>query len=158
MTDLIQDAAKVASAASSASGVASAVEGVVSTAAGGLLTSFLPYILGALGLVAASGWGIAAFQHYVTVPHYESVAATAKADLQSANAATAEANSNTEALRTTVQRQNQQIAGLQADAQAKADAANKAASAVVKRPLPAPPADKSADAVNAYLQSLRTSP
>lgn len=148
MSDAIQDVEKVASAAT----------GVVSTAAGGILTGVIPYLMGALALLIFGLAGAVAFDHYVIIPHYEAQAKIATADLQTANAATAESNASQAALRNTVQQQNQQIVQLTARATAAETAAQKIGSAVARKPLRPPPTLKSADAVNAYLQSLRTAP
>jgi hypothetical protein len=164
MTDLVQGAEKVVGA-STASGVATVVEDVTGGAAklafgavGGLLTGAVPYVCGVLG-VAILGLGATVFwDRHVTIPRLLAQDAIDKGAVASANAATTECNASQDALRITVQQQNQQIAALQAHADTAAQKAEAAAASVILKPLPAPPVDKSAAAVNAYLRSLRVSP
>jgi hypothetical protein len=113
-----------------------------------------------VALGAAAGWA-----HAVTIPLLEHEAAAAEesqakatAALAGANAATAECNASQEELRAQVEQQNQRIADLQAQADASTQRADVAADAAVRKALPMPPADQSAAAVNAYLQSLRSAP
>ncbi len=165
MTNIVQDVAAVASvatkagsAASVVSDVASVAEKAVSTVAGGVVTGFLPYILGIFGAVILGLAATVFWQSYITIPALRAQDAIDRGATAQANAATAECNASQEALRTKVDDQNAKIDGLKATADAADQRAAAAGAAAIWKPLPAPPADKSAAAVNAYLHSLRTSP
>lgn len=173
MTDVIQAAGKAVSAVSSVTHAVGTVESVAgdaaklagtsvgdvakvaTTAVGGLLTGLMPYVLGSLGAVILGLGGTVFWDHRVTIPQLRANLKAASADISVANGQTAACNLSQDNLRSQVDQQNQQIAALQAQAAASAQRANTAAAAVAARPLAPPPADQSAAAVNAYLQSLR---
>ncbi|MDI3259456.1 MAG: hypothetical protein QJR02_07145 [Sinobacteraceae bacterium] len=115
-----------------------------------------PYIVGALAALCLSLAGILWFERHVTIPGLESQLRVADANLVVANGQTAAANQQIDACRAQIDRQNSEIADMQRAAKAAEEAARRAAASV--RPPARPPAEKTAEAVNAYLRSLRTTP
>lgn len=165
MANLLQNVEAVASVATRASDAVSVVgdaasvaEKAVTTVAGGVLTGFTPYILGVFGAVILCLTATVFWQNYITIPHLKAQDAIDRGATAEANAATAQCNASQDALRATVDQQNQKIAGMQQAATAAAANAASAGKVAAMKPLPPPPADKSAAAVNAYLHSLRSSP
>lgn len=127
-----------------------------------ILANPLTAALIALCALLGTSWG---WTHTVTIPlleHKASAALDEKAKateaLAGANAATAECNASQDALRGKIDDQNAAIQALQIAATAADQRGDAAGAAVVHRALPAPPPERTAAAVNAYLQSLRNAP
>jgi hypothetical protein len=147
-------AAPVANVVSVATGAATAVEdvagGAVKLATGavsGILTGFLPYILGICGTVMA-GLSIALFWAYnVTIPGLKADAATARANEATANSQTIIANNSVKGLQTALDDANGKLERLAQ--QCRADDAYADLAADTVRAI-AIPAGHSADTVNQF--------